>query len=376
MTSQGDIRQNPIAPAPAESAGPRPESRRAHLRTAVARGVALFIGLFTLLNLLIGLRHPGYDANLWWIDLFPLQNYLPLIAETALLFVAIMWLSYAFAPIMSDWRRRAVRLSIELLMLFVVWNILSYYGLLLRGRFQTVFAVPFSIFVAVGLIAIWLGAGSERPKSGPLAWLVMLVTAAACAVVFPLLQMVCFGLTDYRRPADVVVVFGARAYADGHASDALADRVRLAVKLYDNNLRNHWPMKLILSGGPADGGLASETDTMRRMAMDLGVSPDDIITDPLGVNTDATVRNVEPVLARLAVEQQEAAAVQGALKRPLLILAVSHFYHLPRIRMRFKVADRDVWTVPVRQPLAGMPRFMLREVAALWRYYFEALTKL
>lgn len=367
MTSQGDIRQNPGAPRPGESANPRPGSARAHFRSAVARGVALFIGLFTLLNLLISLRHPGYDANIWWIDLFPLQDYLPLIAETALLFVAIIWLSYAFSPVMPDWRRRTVRMSIELLMLFVAWNILSYYGLLLRGRFQTVFPLPFSIFVAAGLMVIWLGAGSEHPRSGPLAWAVMLITAGCCAVVFPLLQMVCFGLTDYRHPADAVVVFGARAYADGHASDALADRVRLAVRLYDKNLENHWPMKLILSGGPADGGLASETDTMRRMAIKLGVSPDDILVDPLGLNTDATVRNVDPMLMSLALEHPE---------RPLRILAVSHFYHLPRIKMRFKVADREVWTVPVQQPLAGMPKFMLREVAALWKYYFEALTKL
>jgi len=36
------------------------------------RGVALFFGLFSLLNLVGLLRTPGFDANVWWIDLRPL----------------------------------------------------------------------------------------------------------------------------------------------------------------------------------------------------------------------------------------------------------------------------------------------------------------
>ena len=33
------------------------------------RGVAIFLGGFTLLNALGGVVRPGFDANLWWIDL-------------------------------------------------------------------------------------------------------------------------------------------------------------------------------------------------------------------------------------------------------------------------------------------------------------------
>src|SRR5437868_14663387 len=84
--------------------------------------------------------------------------------------------------------------------------------------------------------------------------------------VFPLLQTVCFGKTDYRREADVAVVFGARAYADGRPSDALADRVRTACELYQRGIVK----KLLLSGGPGDG-LVSETEAMRRMALSLRV---------------------------------------------------------------------------------------------------------
>jgi hypothetical protein len=57
------------------------------------------------------------------------------------------------------------------------------------------------------------------------------------------------------------------------------------------------------------------------------------------------------------------------------VLAVSHFYHLPRIKLAFQREGRDVFTVPAEQtePLVGLPRYMLREVAALWMYYLLPL---
>ena len=63
-------------------------------------------------------------------------------------------------------------------------------------------------------------------------------------------------------------------------------------------------------------------------------------------------------------------------ERKIRVLAVSHFYHLPRIKMRFKVEGQEVLTVPVRAPLTGTPHYMVREVAALWKYYFDALLSL
>ena len=62
--------------------------------------------------------------------------------------------------------------------------------------------------------------------------LIGLITLAVCAVAFPLAQMYCYGNTDYRREADVVVVFGCRVYKDGTPSDALKERVQTACRLY------------------------------------------------------------------------------------------------------------------------------------------------
>ena len=57
------------------------------------------------------------------------------------------------------------------------------------------------------------------------------------------------------------------------------------------------------------------------------------------------------------------------------VLAVSHFYHLPRIKMSYQRQGCEVYTVPAVEsyPLTQMPFFVLREVAALWVYYLRPL---
>ena len=67
------------------------------VRAGISRGVALFLGIFSLINLVIELRHPKFDANFWWIDLYPLPKIAPLVAQAVLLFLAIVWLAYALA---------------------------------------------------------------------------------------------------------------------------------------------------------------------------------------------------------------------------------------------------------------------------------------
>jgi vancomycin permeability regulator SanA len=163
--------------------------------------------------------------------------------------------------------------------------------------------------------------------------------------------MFCFGKTDYRRSAEAVVVFGARAYADGTCSDALADRVRTGCRLYlDGVVR-----KVIFSGGPGDGAV-HECEAMRRLAIGMGVPDKDIILDHEGLNTRATVRNTCGL---------PAAQPTGRL------LAVSHFYHLPRIKLQYRRAGREVFTIPAEEEytLTKMPYLMFREIAAFWFYF-------
>jgi len=79
------------------------------------------------------------------------------------------------------------------------------------------------------------------------------------------------------------------------------------------------------------------------------------VNDPNGLNTESTARNTVALLPA-----------------PTRILAVSHFYHLPRIKMTYQRYASEVYTVPCEDTVPGsMPFNVAREVAAFWRYYLR-----
>jgi hypothetical protein len=197
---------------------------------ALARALALFFGGFSLLNLAGEWRLPGFDATLWWLDL----RTLPLaLARLLLASVAIFLIGFGVRPVMRTWRRRVTRAAAGLALFVALVNVAGFYRLLWQGDIQTGMPVPFSLFVAVAFVLI-LRSTLARPAAldSGCGWLRVSAGLAGCLVIFPLAQVICFGKTDYRRPADVVVVFGARVFADGTLSDALADRVRIGCQLY------------------------------------------------------------------------------------------------------------------------------------------------
>jgi uncharacterized SAM-binding protein YcdF (DUF218 family) len=344
--------------------------------------LALFLGGFSLLNLLASLGAAGFDANLWWIDL----HFLPkTLARAFLLTGGACLLAFAFDPPRSGLRRWLTLACTGGLTASAAINSVQFYLLLARGNISSGMPIALSLFVTGALALIFLqtlrpltqrnliailplSQGKSRGKGDRggceadshsfvrcRRGLEIAGICVGCTLLFPVLQMLCFGKTDYRRPADVAVVLGARAYADGRPSDALADRVRTACQLYHNGLAR----KLIFSGGPGDGAI-HETQAMKRMALNLGVKEEDVLLDAGGLSTRATVRNTELLFSQLHASR---------------VLVVSHFYHLPRIKMTYHRTGWEVYTVPAKQSyiLRQLPFNMAREVAALWVYYVRGL---
>ncbi len=335
-----------------------PEARpdRAAIRKlAIARGLALFLGGFSLVNLAGSLRVAGFDLNLWWIDL----RWLPNAAANSFLFLSGLLLAwFAMKPPGSRSRRAATAACTGLLLVIALANCWTYYSLVFNGAIVPAVPLPLSLLVAASLGLILREVLRSRPaETRTSGWAMSVALAAAFGLLFPLAQMVLFGTTDYRRPADVAVVMGARVYEDGRLSDALADRVRTACDLY----RQGFVGKLIMSGGPGDGSV-HETEGMARAAIRQGVRAGDIVLDPGGLNTERTVGNT-----RALFQQMNASRV----------LVVSHGYHLPRIKLAYQRAGTEVCTVPARESyfLRQMPYNMAREVAALWVYYFRPLAR-
>jgi uncharacterized SAM-binding protein YcdF (DUF218 family) len=325
---------------------PDHDLRRARF-ASVGRGLALFLGLFTLVNFIAELRSEGFDANLWWIDLRALPTALSVVILAA---ASLALVAYAVAGATRIVRTAVLVTSVPLL-LATMTNCTIFWRLLARGTVQSSFPVPFSAFVLLALVVV-LRSLSVQSAARPFA---IAATVTLCGIAFPLAQLLCFGLTDYRRPADVAIVLGARAYADGEPSLPLAQRVRTGCELYREKLV---PV-LVFSGGPGDGEI-DEPEAMTRYAAGFGVPPAAVISDPAGLNTEATVQNT---------------LLLAAQRRFTRLIVVSHFYHLPRIKMTYRRFGADVATVP-----ATIDRFtpdilfnVAREVPALWVYYLRAL---
>ena len=317
---------------------------------SLARGLALFLGGFTLLNAAgVGGLNPG-QANLWWIDLRSLGAPVAWLLEVIFAGALLVWV---VRPEMGNERKRITLTLTGLVLAFTVVNATTVSFLLARGEIRNPHGITFSGCLSLALTGLLWALQSKPPvqRGGG----IPLAAGAAIALGFPLLQAFCFGKTDYRRPAQVAVVPGARVYADGQLSEAVADRVRTAAELY----REGWVQRLIVSGGPGDGAV-HETEAMQRYAVSLGVPSQAVITDPLGFNTAATVRNT-----RSNLDGQR-------------VLVVSEFYHLPRLKLAFAQAGVEVFTVPAqpRHWLRNWPiRSLIREVPAFWLYWWQGTAR-
>lgn len=298
----------------------------------------------------------GPDLNLWWLDL----RALPAVgAHLALLLLAALLAAYAVRPTMGRVRCGITRVLVAAVALAAAINAARFAVLAGAGVVQAGTPIPFSLSVVFA--ALWTlpalgrkGTGAQASAGLMSGWPARLAAPVAALVILaglPFAQMVCFGRTDYRRAADVAVVFGAGVYADGTLSLALEDRLRTGIGLYHEGLA----ARLILSGGPGPGPV-HETDAMRAFALAQGVRPGDVLVDRGGLNTRLTARHVDDLCARHGFER---------------VLAVSHFYHLPRVKLAFQRCGREVYTVPAREsrPLRGLPYYMAREAAAIWFYY-------
>ena len=158
-----------------------------------------------------------------------------------------------------------------------------------------------------------------------------------------------FGTTDYRRAADMAVPSSAPRCTATGAVHPLRDRMDTAIGLYKDRLVK----KVLVSGGVGGSGY-NEALVMRDMAVKAGVPKEDVVVDPNGVNTEATVRDSIPFF-RLR------AAPASAGREPVLPPAAYQ-------TGQYQTADLNVFTVPAgtSTPPSGRPcTLVAHEIPAL-----------
>ena len=170
-------------------------------------------------------------------------------------------------------------------------------------------------------------------------------------MLYPLVLQSTVGNHKASSHADAALVLGARVYEDGTPSDALYDRIIAAVELYKNGLCDVF----VFSGGPGVEGW-TEPQVMRRIAIEEGVPESVIILDEHGLNTAASARNYAALHREHGWES---------------VIAVTHFYHTPRLKLALRREGVDGEThAAIRRGrvLKKLPIFIARESVAWWAY--------
>ena len=315
-----------------------------------ARVLAGCVGLCVAVSVLAFLRNPSFDPSIWWLDL----RWLPIWARPILpAAVAGALVAYAARPRMRPRHRAASVGVVAAASAIAIADAARYYALWAGEVIDPRSPLPASLAVAAVLLLIV--AAMRRPRASPTSSRIALtaVVVGAFVVGVPLLQILAFGTTDYRRPADAIVVFGAKVRPDGAPSIILAERVTRASELYAQGTAD----LVVMTGGIEPTG-ADETEVMRDLAIAQGVPAEAIVLDRAGLNTSASVDSTMAILRRRGLSS---------------VLVVSQPYHLPRIKLAYARAGTDVWTVPADVTLVpGTGLVVGREIPALWLYYLRA----
>ena len=271
-----------------------------------AQVLAFSVGLLGVINLfwqLAGAR----NLNVWWLDLQAIPAW---IATTFLWATSISLLWFGIQPKMKRPRRAATLILTGLWTGVAAVNAVTFFFLKSSGDIISKSIIPFSLLVALAGIFLSWQICLKTKKKAKFAFTRAIIFATFFVVALPTMQIICFGSTDYRRPANVAIVFGAGVYPDGTLSHALSDRMHTAVELYNKKLVG----KIIVSGGPGMGEI-SEPQAMRKFAIAHRVSPKDIICDEKGFDTRATIKNAIKICDIYHLPK---------------ILVVSQAYHQPR----------------------------------------------
>ncbi|MBV8881646.1 MAG: YdcF family protein [Planctomycetaceae bacterium] len=292
----------------------------AHRMMAFMDGARLFLGAILIVDAARSFFSP--DASL-------LNTLVRLPGGQALPSIDGLLLGIAFLV-----RHRVAALVLLAHLVLAGVNVAEFY--LLRAQGLAAAPVPFSLIT----VALLVGGIARTFYDGPTgSWKWVATGAAAAGPALLLIHLFSFGATDYARPAKAIVVFGARVYTNGDPSLALEDRVRHGIALYHAGLAP----RLILSGAP------DEVPAMRRLALAGKVPEAALVCDAAGVNSYATLANL----------------------RERDVVAVSHYYHLARIKLtahRLGIACATS-PCPMTRRLAKEPFFVARECAAFVSYY-------
>lgn len=309
--------------------------------------LAFGTGLFLLILVGASVLHGASGIDGLWLSR-RLPSTLTGLLATGL---AVGLIAFAWGYLRAPLPRALLAGGLSIFTLWAVADTLAVFRLVHEDRIlpttplSTLSASTFVALVFAGLTYFVLR--SEGPATALLRYesKAPLLLGLLVPLLAPLVQFATFGTTRYERDADVALVMGAGVYPDNRVSQAAADRVDEAVRLYDRGMVK----RIVMLAGDENEGSG-----MARYAVSRGVSPGAVTYRADCVNTERAA-----ALSSVELERTGERA-----------LVVSHYYHLPRIKLLYarEGTSRQMWTVPaeMNRRLVMEPYYLFREIGSTY----------
>lgn len=162
---------------------------------------------------------------------------------------------------------------------------------------------------------------------------------------------------DSKVPSDVILVLGARVYISGAYNPCLKARVDHAVTLY----KHKFAPKILMSGGNDKEDNANEAETMKKIAIEEGVKPEDILLEK---KSSSTYENI-----MFSKKLFEAKNLQS-------VIIVTEPFHIPRASLVAKKAALSFTVSPaIDSPCwthhTYLSKYFLKEPLAILGYKLQ-----
>lgn len=307
---------------------------------AVSRGAALGLSVLMALNLMEVFVHSTSSVTNWLTNLRPLTQ--P-IGITILAMAATSLLMFAMKPELPGPVQFA---SLALMMTFIgccgreLWQLSDQ---IVSHQRTTAMIRPLGILMLYSVAGIGVINGNRESVRGHSSLISILVSVLLTIVGFAVVTVQTGGLSDPlpRQPAPAILVIGERLEEGGKLTEEVIDRLATGCRLVIEKRGR----LLILSG-------QAEVKAMRSLAVSEGVPEDQIVTDENGASLDASLLF---------------AAKRPELQRDPELVAISHWYHLARIRLLGRRAGLEILAIGAEQKHALFNQNMLvaQEVGSL-----------
>jgi uncharacterized SAM-binding protein YcdF (DUF218 family) len=278
------------------------------------------------------------------------------------LIAASVWLLWHFRETPAG---SAIAVFLALTVIFLVLIVpvlLLFNGLIMIRRegfsLSNLLSFLFAIVIFAGEYALITGLYNYDRITAP--WLRIIMLGGGYAVLYGSLIFLAFMFYTFiiriiprRADYDYVIVLGAGLLQGEKVSRLLADRIDQGLKVYQRSMSS---CKIIVSGGQGRDEKISEAEAMRRYLLEKGVKEYDIILEDESTDTYENLRNSQEIIRKRGGRQYTA--------------VVTSNYHILRAMIYAASLSFPITGIGSRTALYYWPSAMIREYAALVKYYF------